>query len=128
MSVLETHDGNLESQVEHRSEEVWFEDGNIVLRAQDVLFRVYKGILSRESPVFMDLFKLPQPEQQKEVHEESGCPVVEVQEKAEDMEMFLTVLLDSKYVYHIMNATFASQYIELPRVGRFTRSAVSGSS
>ncbi len=38
-----------------------FDDGTITLIAEDVEFRVYKGLLARRSPVFADMFSLPQP-------------------------------------------------------------------
>ncbi|EIW56934.1 uncharacterized protein TRAVEDRAFT_127519, partial [Trametes versicolor FP-101664 SS1] len=41
--------------------EFWFEDGTIILIAQNVEFRVYKGPLIRHSPVFSDMFSFPQP-------------------------------------------------------------------
>ncbi|KAJ2974348.1 hypothetical protein NUW54_g11906 [Trametes sanguinea] len=42
-----------------KDEDFWFEDGNIVLVAQDVAFRVYKGPLMRHSTVFQDMFAFP---------------------------------------------------------------------
>ena len=39
-----------------RDECFWFDDGNIVLVAENVGFCIYKGLLSSQSPVFSDLF------------------------------------------------------------------------
>lgn len=75
-----------------RSPKVWFDDGNVLLRAQDTLFRVYRGILGRESAVFRDMFALPQPANGEEVDEEWGCPVVHAQDDVEEMELFLTAV------------------------------------
>lgn len=44
-----------------KDEEFWFDDGTITLIAGDVEFRVYQGLLARRSPVFADMFSLPQP-------------------------------------------------------------------
>lgn len=44
-----------------RDEEFWFEDGSVVLATSDIEFRVYKGVLADYSPVFRDMFTLPQP-------------------------------------------------------------------
>ncbi|KAI0743007.1 hypothetical protein C8Q80DRAFT_948709 [Daedaleopsis nitida] len=44
-----------------RDDEFWFEDGTVTLVARDVEFRVYKGLLASRSPVFRDMFSLPQP-------------------------------------------------------------------
>ncbi len=44
-----------------RDNELWFEDRTVILVARDVEFRVYKGLLADHSPVFRDMFSLPQP-------------------------------------------------------------------
>ncbi|PIL24767.1 hypothetical protein GSI_12653 [Ganoderma sinense ZZ0214-1] len=44
-----------------RDEELWFEDGNLILIASEVEFRVYKGPLIAQSLVFKDMLSLPQP-------------------------------------------------------------------
>lgn len=44
-----------------RDEEFWFEDGSVVLATSNIEFRVYKGVLADYSPVFRDMFSLPQP-------------------------------------------------------------------
>ena len=56
-----------------RSENLWFEDGTVVLQAEDTLFRVYSGILARHSQFFQSLLTLPQP-QNAEVYD--GCPLI----------------------------------------------------
>lgn len=83
------------------SEKYWFEDGNIVLRVEDTLFRVHRGMLSRHSTVFSDMFALPQPEMEKvKVKEEGeslveGCSVVGLPgDKVRDWERVLAILYD----------------------------------
>lgn len=83
---------------ETRCAKLWFDDGTVILRAQNTVFRVYKGILARESSVFRDMFSLPQPEKDQGVCADSGCPVVEVQDDAEEMELFLSVIFNPRYV------------------------------
>ncbi|KAJ6620705.1 hypothetical protein B0H10DRAFT_1791251 [Mycena sp. CBHHK59/15] len=56
-----------------RSTDFWFSDGNIVLQVESTQFRVHKGILSMHSPVFLDMFKMPQPADEAAV---DGCAVV----------------------------------------------------
>ena len=46
-----------------RDSDVWFEDGNIVVIAQNTTFRFHKGVLSLHSQAFRDLFSVPQPHQ-----------------------------------------------------------------
>lgn len=41
--------------------DVWFEDGTVVLQADNTVFRVYAGLLSRHSAYFNDLFSAPRP-------------------------------------------------------------------
>ena len=77
---------------------VWFSDGNIVLRAEQTLFRVYAGILSQASPIFRDMLSIgeSQPKGSAETYE--GCPlVVMAGDNATDMRTFLRVLHDFRY-------------------------------
>ncbi|THH29890.1 hypothetical protein EUX98_g4293 [Antrodiella citrinella] len=70
-------------------QELWFEDGNIVIIAEKTEFRVYRGILAQKSDLFKDLFTLPQPEGGETLY---GCSVVRVQDLATDWYRFLSVL------------------------------------
>ncbi|KAJ7142085.1 hypothetical protein C8R43DRAFT_1131078 [Mycena crocata] len=54
-----------------RVQDLWFEDGNIVIQAGNSQFRVFRGILAARSPVFEDMFSLPQPADSEAV---DGCP------------------------------------------------------
>ena len=76
----------------HRCEDLWFADGNVVLRAEDTLFKVYQGLLSRESEVFRTMFSLPQPAESSDTYE--GTPLVVLQDSAEDIERFLLTIFD----------------------------------
>ncbi|KAK7028736.1 BTB domain-containing protein [Favolaschia claudopus] len=42
-----------------RAEKYYFEDGDLVLRAESTLFRVHKFVLSRDSSMFKDMFVIP---------------------------------------------------------------------
>lgn len=60
-AIANSH-GEIEPVAERkRDAEFWYSDGNIILVARDVEFRVFKGILAEHSPVFRDMFSLPQP-------------------------------------------------------------------
>jgi len=74
-----------------RHEDLWFDDGNIVIIAENIGFRVYRGILSKKSELFKDLFTLPQPEGSEAI---DGCPVVRLQDSAADWGRFLSALFD----------------------------------
>src|ERR1700691_1251235 len=67
----------------------WFDDGNIVLEAEQTQFRVYRGILSENSVVFKDMFDLSRPGDEREVE---GCPVVHLADSADDLLIVLEVL------------------------------------
>ncbi|EKM55151.1 uncharacterized protein PHACADRAFT_255576 [Phanerochaete carnosa HHB-10118-sp] len=79
-----------------RCEDLWFEDGTIILQAENILFRVYTGILTRHSPFFKNLFTLPQPE---DAEQHDGCPLVKLAgDNAQDAHDFLLALHDIEYV------------------------------
>ncbi|KAL1938100.1 hypothetical protein VTO73DRAFT_11929 [Trametes versicolor] len=73
--------------------EFWFEDGSIVIvsRLGDVGFRVYKRLLAEHSPIFRDIFSLPQPNQPA-VESSWGCPVVVVDESPEQLRHLFRVI------------------------------------
>lgn len=76
----------------------WFDDGNVVLQAEDTLFRVYKGFLRKQSSVFDDMFSLPAAARENEMETFDSCPLVVVQETAKEMELFILALTDLTYV------------------------------
>lgn len=78
--------------------EFWFEDGNIVLVAEGAGFCVHRGVLSRHSEVFRDMFLVPQPAEGEETIE--GCPVVRLTEDgAEEVALVLEILYDGGHRY-----------------------------
>jgi hypothetical protein len=84
----------------------WFEDGNIILETEQTQFRVYRGILSRYSVVFKDMFDLSGPDGEGDVE---GCPVVHLSDNAEELQHVLNALHRStRYgsVYLTMNKLF----------------------
>lgn len=74
--------------------ELWFLDGNIVILAASVAFKVHRGQLRRHSEVFDDLFSIPQPKDQ-DLYD--GCPWVEVYDCPSDVLYFLKALYDGLY-------------------------------
>jgi len=80
-----------------RCEDLWFDDGSVILRAENLLFKVYGGILSTQSTIFKDLFTLPQPSDGgDEIYD--GCPVVRLHDQANTMHHFLKILHDWNYM------------------------------
>jgi hypothetical protein len=71
--------------------ELWFSDGNVVIIASSVAFKVHRGQLRRHSEIFDDLFSIPQPKDQ-DLYD--GCPWVEVYDCPSDVLYFLKALYD----------------------------------
>ena len=71
-------------------EEYWLEDGNIVLVAGGVAFRVYRGLLASQSTVFADMFGSSCA---RENEMEEGCPVVHLSDSPIDVRHLLSFLL-----------------------------------
>lgn len=69
----------------------WFDDGNVVLIAEDTLFRVHRGILSHHSDVFRDMFLFPQPEEYEQIER---CPVVHLSDTQRDLGILLGALYE----------------------------------
>ncbi|KAF7974950.1 hypothetical protein HWV62_11011 [Athelia sp. TMB] len=82
---------SLEDVVDPVRSDVWYDDGNIVLQAQNTQFKVYRGILARSSPVFKDMFMLPQPPTE-DTQLVEGCPVVKLFDSAEEVRYILRAL------------------------------------
>ena len=89
-SVADAEPWQIPSEDLERHAELWLEDGNIVLVAQNVGFRVYKGILTKQSPVFEDLFSA-QETRADETYD--GVPVVRLFDSPVDVGHLLRVLL-----------------------------------
>ncbi|KAI0739205.1 hypothetical protein C8Q80DRAFT_1357930 [Daedaleopsis nitida] len=82
-----------------RDDEFWEEDGNIVLVAGNVEFRVYRGVLAHHSPVFADMFSLPQPvgDVSTAPGSATSCPVVQLADSPEDLRHVLRAILPRKH-------------------------------
>ncbi|KAL1718716.1 hypothetical protein EV715DRAFT_200573 [Schizophyllum commune] len=81
-----------------RSEKIWFDDGNLVVQAEQTQFRVHKSVLAKHSLFFRDLKDLPQPDTPEASVD--GCPVVELQDEALAVSFMLFVIYDTAYAEH----------------------------
>jgi hypothetical protein len=106
-----------------RHPDLWFKDGSVVCRAENVLFRVHMSQLSRHSECFRDMFDIasaPPMEQPSGVPSGSGspqhpdsedlevlenCPVIFLQDKADDVASLFTALYDGPSVTFWLNFT-----------------------
>ena len=73
-----------------RSTNIWFDDGNIVLRTKTKQYRLHRSVLSAHSTVFRDMFGVPQPADQNILID--GCPVVDVTDQARDWDALLNAM------------------------------------
>ncbi|KAF7353921.1 BTB domain-containing protein [Mycena venus] len=78
----------------HRIQELWFEDGNLVIQAGNKQYRVYRGVLAMHSPVFQDMFSFPQPPGS---HLVEGCPLVNLPDSEVEVTSFLRAIFDSSF-------------------------------
>ena len=93
---------NRQPDTRKRHSRLWFDDGNAVIVARDgTEFRIYRGPLVMNSPLFRDLFSLPQP------HPESNgafeLPAVCLDESREELEALLSAIgfgSDLRYARH----------------------------
>ncbi|KAJ7643416.1 hypothetical protein DFH06DRAFT_1097138 [Mycena polygramma] len=85
-----------------RVEELWFPDGTLVLTTETALFRVYGGLLAKESPIFHDMLQMPQPTERPTL---DNCPVVDLPDNGRDVEFFLKALFDYKFFLPLPNPT-----------------------
>lgn len=78
-TVLLDDDDEAGPELPTRSTTIWFEDGNIVLQAEKIMFRVHKSVLSLHPSVLADMFLIIQPESGTASDSiEDGCPVVKM--------------------------------------------------
>jgi hypothetical protein len=89
----DTGSNNLDASELIQCHDLWFLDGNVVIRAENTLFRVYQGILGAKSPVFSGMFSVPQPENEEKY---DGCPFVHVHDTSQEMTFFLLALFDTR--------------------------------
>ncbi|KAH9932298.1 uncharacterized protein B0H18DRAFT_987469 [Fomitopsis serialis] len=74
-------------------DQVWFDDGNVVLVAESIAFCIHRGLLSLHSEVFRGMFTMPPPENEETV---AGCPVVRVSDAAQEMRYMLWALYNGR--------------------------------
>lgn len=84
-------DGLSKQKPPKHDDEFWFEDGTIILITDNVAFRVYEGLLSRDSSVFCRNYGLQSlPADGEKV---GGCPVVRPSDSAEELRVLLRAML-----------------------------------
>ncbi|TCD60632.1 hypothetical protein EIP91_009749 [Steccherinum ochraceum] len=77
--------------------DIWYDDGNVILVAGAVGFKVYRGVLYRLSEVFREIFD--QRESTREQHTFDGCPAIVLLDTAQDLLCLLSTLYDDASRY-----------------------------
>lgn len=70
---------------------LWFDDGNIVIVAENTPFLVHKSVLAAKSEIFHDTFSVPQPENDESLN---GIPILRLHDTWTDVCKLLT------FMYH----------------------------
>ncbi|KAK7062401.1 BTB domain-containing protein [Favolaschia claudopus] len=78
-------------------EDLWFPDADLILRADDSIFRVYGGFLGARSSVFRDMISFPQPATQTEGEMLNGRAVVRLHDSPTEATSFLRAVFDSSF-------------------------------
>lgn len=68
---------------------LWFEDGNIVLIAENHPFKIHKGVLAAKSDFFSGMLSLPQPQTLEESEHFDGIPTMHLSDKWQDVRCVL---------------------------------------
>lgn len=77
-------------------EDLFFKDGNVILVAEGICFRVHRGQLTRHSDVFRGMMDLPQPVNAVSM---DGCPIIELHDRAQELAHMLKALYDGLWVH-----------------------------
>jgi hypothetical protein len=88
--------GNLKAGGVRCHEDLCFKDGNVILVAEGICFRVHSGQLTRQSDVFRGMMSIPQPVDAPMV---DGCPVIELHDRAQELAYMLEALYDGLWVH-----------------------------
>ena len=84
-----------------RHADLWFEEGNVIITAVGLSFRVHSGILSRHSEVFGTLIS---PRALEDLPERlDGCPILRVPDNGDHLRKMLTIIYDGakRLVNHV---------------------------
>lgn len=89
-----TESNHASPEKSHRSKDIWYEDGNIILIAQNVAFKVHRSVLALCSDVFRDMFEVAQPGLQvaDPLATPEALPVVHLSDTVKELVTFLNII------------------------------------
>ena len=71
---------------------LWFDDGNIVLVAEDTPFKVHRGVLAQSSQVLKNILSVPQPRTLDEWETMDGVSLLHMSDSWKDLSYVLSAL------------------------------------
>ncbi|KAJ3510331.1 hypothetical protein NMY22_g16007 [Coprinellus aureogranulatus] len=100
-----------------RSTAIWFEDGNIILQAENIKFRVHKSVLALHSSVLCDMLMVAKPDAYMDSDLfEDGCPVVQMKDDlASEWEELLSL------IYHGYKKTRPNDALSFSQISAMLR-------
>ena len=88
--MLKESQPSLEAHIHIAQEsKLWFEDGSVVLVAENHPFKVHKGVLAAKSTVFSGMFDVSQRQVLKGNDRFQGVPLVPLSDKWQDVQTLL---------------------------------------
>ena len=76
---------------QHHSD-FYFDDGNICVIAEQTVFKIFKGLLAKQSSVFADMLALPTLPDLKEYDKYEGVPCVRLSDSSKDVTVLFEYL------------------------------------
>lgn len=80
-----------------KSEDVWFDDGDLVLQTDDAHFRVHSLLMIKFSPVLEGILRATFAS--KSFEKIDGCPAIRLHDKGGDLRTLLHALYTPRCVY-----------------------------
>ncbi|KAF7351126.1 BTB domain-containing protein [Mycena sanguinolenta] len=74
---------------------IWYNDGSIIIQAENTQFRVHWTVLCKHSSFFRGFEDIPQPSDQPTI---DGCPIVHLHGSAVDFQYVLEALYDPHFL------------------------------
>ena len=87
-------------------DDLWYEDGNVVLVAESTAFCLHRSILSRKCPVFRDMFSTSHPDTQDII---DGRPSIHLSDASQDLAYFFD------FLYNGMRCVYTELLVLDPR-------------
>ncbi|KAF8903484.1 hypothetical protein CPB84DRAFT_1677981 [Gymnopilus junonius] len=94
----------------------WFDDGNVILQAENTQFRVHRSVLSNHSVVFRDMFTMPQPAPLDPLVD--GCPVVSLSDKTADIGHVMSLFYENFKSHDMRDLMLFPHLAAILRIGK----------